>query len=669
MCNTCGCKAAEDSMVRKHRPLTKKQRQDMQDAVQDVDYMRDKFDAMETFPAGDHDIEGARSALEARYPNIEILSGVYMIKQSGSSNAYHVFIQTSEGHFNLYGRIGYGEPKIYGPMTSNQSQSKMTSKAKRGYRLKSEFGAEEVSHNYTPKSYDPLTESPQLYNPITDSYSAEGGCGCGNYQCNCAENVLFIDKTGEEAIMDEYIDEGEDYDDAKDYARKAMKHMNAEGRKRRYGKRQRFDHIKGNSRYLARNAKGRWISNVGVSGSIKQDLRSNAKSQQPVGFRGLGDATTKHAEGGILTNATIQWEDGIGTSSPSSPPYGIHFGAEAYTDFYPQNSAEVDGMTGNGVPVAYGSGSSQYVEPPVRMGAEEGFTYMHKDFIPNTYGEDSALSSGRGVPQWYGAEAESNQDIKWGDVKEMDNSKCPFCFRSAFRLIDEEGEEFSVYEEDIAGDNWLLECSRCKAEWNQDGENTLDGGYTGNAEEFEAMEVFPPSYDGDVANSMARIRQVYPSAQITRGSTPIYMIKRGGSMNRFHVFVETSAGNFNVYGRIGYGNPQIYGPMGQGTYSDKMRTKLRKGYSKFKSEGFENPMIDQGYYPNSTGESSAVISGNGVPQWYGSAETYAAHSHDDDQSVILNKPIETGIYLGFGFMLASLGATVAAVLTGMLLGE
>ena len=52
---------------------------------------------------------------------------------------------------------------------------------------------------------------------------------------------------------------------------------------------------------------------------------------------------------------------------------------------YPQNSAEVDGMTGNGVPVAYGSGSSQYVEPPVRMGAEEdGFTYAEEDFIPNS---------------------------------------------------------------------------------------------------------------------------------------------------------------------------------------------------------------------------------------------------------------------------------------------
>ena len=86
-------------------------------------------------------------------------------------------------------------------------------------------------------------------------------------------------------------------------------------------------------------------------------------------------------------------------------------------------------------------------------------------------------------------EAESNQDIKWNNVKEQADAKCPFCFRSAFRLIGEEGEEFSVYEEDIAGDNWLLECSRCKAEWNQDGENTLDGGYTGNAEaeNYEAV--------------------------------------------------------------------------------------------------------------------------------------------------------------------------------------
>ena len=95
------------------------------------------------------------------------------------------------------------------------------------------------------------------------------------------------DRRDEAAAMDkDHSMMGRKYDD--------VETMDAEGRK--YGKRQRFDHIKGNSRYLARDAKGRWISNVGVSGSIKQDLRSNAKSQQPVGFRGLGDADVRQAE-------------------------------------------------------------------------------------------------------------------------------------------------------------------------------------------------------------------------------------------------------------------------------------------------------------------------------------------------------------------------------------
>jgi len=659
MCNTCGCKAAEENSVKKYRTPTKKQRQLEDEALMDVDYMREKFQAMERFPAGQHDIDEARRVLEAQYPNIQITDTIYMTKKSGNSNAFHIFMETNRGGFNIYGRIGYPEPKIYGPMSNNQYNSKITKKAKSGYSRETAFSAEGESHDYTPETYDPLAESPQTYDPMSESYSAE--------------NVLFIDKTGEETIMDEFIDEGEDYEDAQEYARKAVKKMNAEGRKRRYGKRQRFDHIKGNSRYLARDAKGRWISNVGVSGSIKQDLRSNAHSKQPVGFRGLGDSDSKHAEGMVLTDAIVQWEDGFGTSSPSAPPVGIHFGAEAYTDMYPQNSAEVDGMTGNGVPVAYGSGSSQYVEPPVRMGAEtdsfaampggvygdssvykinefersdisgtvmyqgrimpcmicgagarmvfgsredpffvcdardclsktgdmallqvntaeEGMNYMHEDFIPNSYGEDSALTSGRGVPVWYGS------------------------------------------AETLMAEGW---------------------------QHFEAMEVFPPSYDGDLANSMSRIREKYPRAQVKSGTTPIYLTKRQGSMNRFHFFIETSVGNFNVYGRIGYPKPQVYGPMTQGIYADKMRTKLRKGYTKTKNaEAFENPMIDEGYYPNSFGESSAVISSNGVPQWYGSAE-----------NIVLEKPIETGAKLGLGFVLMSAGVTLASVVTGMLLGE
>tara|TARA_B100000029_G_C17590262_1_gene962289 strand:- start:235 stop:1335 length:1101 start_codon:yes stop_codon:yes gene_type:complete len=63
----------------------------------------------------------------------------------------------------------------------------------------------------------------------------------------------------------------------------------AEGK---YGKRQRFDHIKGNSRYVARDTKGRFISNVSVAGkrgSIAQDKRKMAKSYKPVGYRQMGD--------------------------------------------------------------------------------------------------------------------------------------------------------------------------------------------------------------------------------------------------------------------------------------------------------------------------------------------------------------------------------------------
>lgn len=49
----------------------------------------------------------------------------------------------------------------------------------------------------------------------------------------------------------------------------------------------------------------------------------------------------------------------------------------------------------------------------------------------------------------------------------------------------------------------------------------------------------------------------------------------------------------------------------------------------FRAEEFENPMVDEGYYPNSYGDSSAVMSGRGVPQWVGSAETFEALGEPD----------------------------------------
>ncbi len=60
----------------------------------------------------------------------------------------------------------------------------------------------------------------------------------------------------------------------------------------KYGRRQRFVTSKGNSRYVARDTKGRFISNVAVAGkrgSIAADMRQDAKSYAPENFRQMGD--------------------------------------------------------------------------------------------------------------------------------------------------------------------------------------------------------------------------------------------------------------------------------------------------------------------------------------------------------------------------------------------
>ena len=60
----------------------------------------------------------------------------------------------------------------------------------------------------------------------------------------------------------------------------------------KYGRRQRFVTSKGNSRYVARNTRGEFISNVAVAGktgSIAADMRQKAKSYAPENFRQMGD--------------------------------------------------------------------------------------------------------------------------------------------------------------------------------------------------------------------------------------------------------------------------------------------------------------------------------------------------------------------------------------------
>lgn len=103
------------------------------------------------------------------------------------------------------------------------------------------------------------------------------------------------------------------------------------------------------------------------------------------------------------------------------------------SDFYPQSSAEIgDVASGRGVPVAYGSGSSQYIEPPVVVDEEmaaEDYDVVEAGLpvIPDSYGTNSAIDSGYGVPVWYGSaefEALGDPDAAYdqGYDDEMDES-------------------------------------------------------------------------------------------------------------------------------------------------------------------------------------------------------------------------------------------------------
>jgi len=111
---------------------------------------------------------------------------------------------------------------------------------------------------------------------------------------------------------------------------------------------------------------------------------------------------------------------GSGSSQNLEPPVVVddeYMAAEDFeaevSDFYPQSSAEVgDTQSGHGVPVAYGSGSSQYVEPPVmvdeEMAAEYDDSVEVSDFYPQESAQTHDVASGHGVPVAYGSGSSQN---------------------------------------------------------------------------------------------------------------------------------------------------------------------------------------------------------------------------------------------------------------------
>jgi hypothetical protein len=322
---------------------------------------------------------------------------------------------------------------------------------------------------------------------------------------------------------------------------------------------------------------------------------------------------------------------GSGSSQYVEPPV-VELSAEV-SDFYPQSSAEIgDEQSGRGVPVSYGSGSSQYVEPPVvelgaeviddnymdvysaqgyndkmdeslgmRDGAARKFRQSMKDrrneagamdrkygmrrkyddvetmdaeemifeglpVIPDSYGTNSALSSGQGVPVWYGSA--ENRQPPWSATNRRPQRKmeCGECHAKGFIA----GNECSTC--DGAG-YWMMPSPRCDTcdsdiEW-------TDGAECDGCEEWVCNDCLGEDYscpkcenndlsfhaDGDVD---------IPIPADAGETNPMEFVELGA----YDVPVIPNTVGTDSAGGSGYGVPQWYGA---DTFdADRMSTSLEE---------------------------------------------------------------------------------------------
>tara|TARA_A100001391_G_scaffold40259_1_gene22498 strand:+ start:18758 stop:19369 length:612 start_codon:yes stop_codon:yes gene_type:complete len=84
--------------------------------------------------------------------------------------------------------------------------------------------------------------------------------------------------------------------------------------KRRYGKRNRYG-----NRYVARNTKGQFISNVDVGRSLKADKRRTAKRQSGSGYGQQGDAKKKS----FLAHGGMEYYEGQGYDDKMDESMGM----------------------------------------------------------------------------------------------------------------------------------------------------------------------------------------------------------------------------------------------------------------------------------------------------------------------------------------------------------
>jgi len=277
-------------------------------------------------------------------------------------------------------------------------------------------------------------------------YQAEGDEG-PEVMWEQDEFVSVRDGSARDAIADEYMDMGEDYDDAEDYARRAAKKMSAE----EASAQQIADEIKEAQRKDMETYRGKWDSKTSTTTYARGPISNKhmkavydkygtaaimaaveEMQHKKMSAEGLGDYT------GPLTN-------GFGENSASVSDYGVPvwYGSaetedsmsdeeviqiieeltaaqkEDAVDFARGRGNHLDyatyarGPVGSsnvkafyekyGVPTVSSAMSLVYKRPSLKAWAQKRYK---SEEAYNGMGENSASISGQGVPQWYGSAEE-----------------------------------------------------------------------------------------------------------------------------------------------------------------------------------------------------------------------------------------------------------------------
>ena len=267
-------------------------------------------------------------------------------------------------------------------------------------------------------------------------------------------------------------------------------------------------------------------------------------------------------------------------ADPQVNPTEESYSAEV-TDSYPQESAQTGGeSSGRGVPVAYGSGSSQNLEPPVivdeEMAAEEidAAPVQITDAYPQSSAEIGDVQAGQGVPVSYGSG--SSQYIEPPVIVEAETVINDDYMDNYEALGEPDAEYDQGYDDEL--DESLGERDGAERNFTQSRKDRRD--------ESKGTEKYDDSRPYSSVGTMdaETFEAPRPSPTVSATKQSVGTRKRGNDGRMWQV--------------------------------------RRAGKSQRWFRAAEEQQVGLPVIPDSYGNDSATeMSGRGVPVWYGSAET------------------------------------------------